>query len=337
MVTIKSEREIELMREAGKILAKVHEELGKVVRPGISTKEIDRICEEMIRSYGCIPSFLGYEGYPASVCISINDEVVHGIPNKHRYLNEGDIVSLDTGVIWKGYQSDAARTHMIGEVTPQARKLVEVTQQSFFEGIKFAKAGNHLNDISAAIQKYAESFGFGVVRDLVGHGIGSHLHEDPEIPNFARKRKGINKKINSLKERMKGKKRIIVTLLFFINIIMLTAAVIPHHHHPNGAICMKQDLPVEQQCPKHHHHPASDSCCSSECMTRFHSPIPSFHTDSGPDYVFIATLFTDGIIEHLLKPQERRVKNYYVYRDSLHGTNIPRTTSLRAPPYSVFA
>ena len=160
MVTIKSEREIELMREAGKILAKVHEELGKTVKPGISTKEIDRICEEMIRSYGCIPSFLGYEGYPASVCISINDEVVHGIPSKHRYLNEGDIVSLDTGVIWKGYQSDAARTHMIGEVTPQARKLVEVTQQSFFEGIKFAKAGNHLNDISAAIQKYAESFGF---------------------------------------------------------------------------------------------------------------------------------------------------------------------------------
>ena len=161
------------------------------VRPGISTKEIDRICEEMIRSYGCIPSFLGYEGYPASVCISINDEVVHGIPNKHRYLNEGDIVSLDTGVIWKGYQSDAARTHMIGEVTPQARKLVEVTQQSFFEGIKFAKAGNHLYDISAAIQKYAESFGFGVVRDLVGHGIGTDMHEEPEIPNFAQKRKGI--------------------------------------------------------------------------------------------------------------------------------------------------
>ena len=117
--------------------------------------------------------------------------MVHGIPNKHRYLNEGDIVSLDTGVIWKGYQSDAARTHMIGEVTPQARKLVEVTQQSFFEGIKFAKAGNHLYDISAAIQKYAESFGFGVVRDLVGHGIGTDMHEEPEIPNFAQKRKGI--------------------------------------------------------------------------------------------------------------------------------------------------
>lgn len=191
MVTIKSEREIELMREAGKILAEVHRELGRVVRPGISTKEINRICEEMIRSRGCIPSFLNYQGFPASVCISINEEVVHGLPDKNRYLEEGDIVSLDTGVIWHGYQSDAARTHMVGEVSSQARTLVEVTEQSFFEGIKFAKAGNHLNDISRAIQTYAEGFGFGVVRDLVGHGIGTEMHEAPEIPNFAQKRKGI--------------------------------------------------------------------------------------------------------------------------------------------------
>ena len=191
MVTIKSEREIELMREAGHILAKVHEELGRTLVPGMSTKEIDRMCEDMIRSHGCVPSFLNYQGFPASVCISINDEVVHGIPDKHRYLEEGDIVSLDTGVIWKGYQSDAARTHMIGEVSGEARKLVEVTQQSFFEGIKYAKAGNHLNDISKAIQEYAESFGFGVVRALVGHGIGTEMHEAPEIPNFAQRRKGI--------------------------------------------------------------------------------------------------------------------------------------------------
>ena len=191
MVTIKSEREIELMREAGRILAKVHEELGRTLVPGMSTKEIDRMCEDMIRSHGCVPSFLNYQGFPASVCISINDEVVHGIPDKHRYLEEGDIVSLDTGVIWKGYQSDAARTHMIGEVSGEARKLVEVTQQSFFEGIKYAKSGNHLNDISKAIQEYAESFGFGVVRDLVGHGIGTEMHEAPEIPNFAQRRKGI--------------------------------------------------------------------------------------------------------------------------------------------------
>lgn len=191
MVTIKSEREIELMREAGRILAQVHEELGKVLKPGMSTKEINRICEEMIRSRGCIPSFLNYNGFPASVCISINDEVVHGIPDKHRYLEEGDIVSLDTGVIWNGYQSDAARTHMIGKVSEQARKLVEVTEQSFFEGIKYAKAGNHLNDVSKAIQDYVESFGFGVVRELVGHGIGTEMHEAPEIPNFAQRRKGI--------------------------------------------------------------------------------------------------------------------------------------------------
>ena len=190
-VTIKSPREIELMREAGRILAKTHEELAKTLRPGMSTWDLDHMGEEIIRSYGCIPSFKNYNGYPASICVSVNDEVVHGIPHKEHFLDEGDIVSLDAGVIYKGYHSDAARTYGIGEIDDDAKKLIEVTRQSFFEGIKFAKAGNHLNDISAAIQKYAESFGFGVVRDLVGHGIGSHLHEDPEIPNFARKRKGI--------------------------------------------------------------------------------------------------------------------------------------------------
>ena len=190
-VTIKSPREIELMREAGRILAKTHEELAKNLRPGMSTWDIDHMGEEIIRSYGCIPSFKNYNGYPASICVSVNDEVVHGIPHKEHFLDEGDIVSLGAGVIYKGYHSDAARTYGIGEIDDDAKKLIEVTRQSFFEGIKFAKAGNHLNDISAAIQKYAESFGFGVVRDLVGHGIGSHLHEDPEIPNFARKRKGI--------------------------------------------------------------------------------------------------------------------------------------------------
>ena len=190
-VTIKSPREIELMREAGRILAKTHEELAKNLRPGMSTWDIDHMGEEIIRSYGCSPSFKNYNGYPASICVSVNDEVVHGIPHKEHFLDEGDIVSLDAGVIYKGYHSDAARTYGIGQIDDDAKKLIEVTRQSFFEGIKFAKAGNHLNDISAAIQKYAESFGFGVVRDLVGHGIGSHLHEDPEIPNFARKRKGI--------------------------------------------------------------------------------------------------------------------------------------------------
>lgn len=190
-VTIKSSKEIELMREAGRILAKTHEELEKFLRPGISTLDIDKKGEEIIRSYGCVPSFKNYNGYPASICVSVNDEVVHGIPCKERIIAEGDIVSLDAGVIYKGYHSDAARTHGIGEISKEARQLIEVTRQSFFEGIKYAKSGNHLNDISTAIQKYVEGFGYGVVRDLVGHGIGSHLHEDPEVPNFARKRKGV--------------------------------------------------------------------------------------------------------------------------------------------------
>lgn len=190
-VTIKSAREIELMRAAGEILARVHQNLGNELKPGMSTFEVDRLGEEMIRSYGCEPSFKNYQGYPASVCVSVNDEVVHGIPNKHHLLQEGDIVSLDIGVIYKGYHSDAARTHGIGEISQEAALLIERTRQSFFEGIKYAKAGNHLYEISGAIGDYAEGFGYGVVRDLVGHGIGTHLHEDPEIPNFRQLRRGI--------------------------------------------------------------------------------------------------------------------------------------------------
>jgi methionyl aminopeptidase len=176
-VTIKSAREIERMRVAGKILASVHEELGKALKPGMSTLDIDRLGEELIRSHGCVPSFKNYNGYPASICVSVNDEIVHGIPNSHRIIHEGDIVSLDAGVIYEGYHSDAARTHAVGVIDPKAQKLIDVTRESFFEGIRQAKAGNYLNDISSAIQAYAESFGYGVVRDLVGHGIGSHLHE----------------------------------------------------------------------------------------------------------------------------------------------------------------
>ena len=190
-ITIKSEREIELMAEAGKILERVHNELEKALRPGMSTKDIDTLGEEIIRSYGCIPSFLNYTGYPASICVSVNQEVVHGIPDKHRIIQEGDIVSLDAGVIYKGYHSDAARTHAVGEVSEEAKKLIQVTKESFFEGIKFAKAGNHLFDISGAIGRYAEERGYGVVRDLCGHGIGTALHEAPEIPNYEVGRKGV--------------------------------------------------------------------------------------------------------------------------------------------------
>ena len=190
-VTIKSPREIELMRKAGEILAQVHEELHAAVHPGMSTMDIDKLGERLIRSHGCIPSFKNYNGYPASICVSVNDEIVHGIPNKHRILKEGDIVSLDAGTIYKGYHSDAARTWAVGNVSPEAQKLMDVTKQSFFEGIKMAKAGNHLNDISKAIGAYAAKFNYGIVRDLVGHGIGTHLHEDPQIPNFRQKRRGI--------------------------------------------------------------------------------------------------------------------------------------------------
>ena len=190
-VTIKSAREIELMREAGRLLAEVHDELAAFVKPGISTKDIDKLGEKLIRERGCIPNFLNYNGYPASICVSVNDEVVHGIPNKHRILQDGDIVSLDAGLIYKGYHSDAARTHAVGTISKEAQQLIDVTRQSFFEGIKYAKAGNRLHDISNAIAAYAESFGYGVVRDLVGHGIGTELHEDPQIPNFKQLRRGM--------------------------------------------------------------------------------------------------------------------------------------------------
>lgn len=190
-VTIKSQREIELMRHAGKLLGQTLKQLEEAVRPGMSTWELNQIGEEIIRGYGCIPSFLNYNGYPASICISLNDEVVHGIPRKDFIIQEGDIVSMDAGLIYQGYHADAARTVGVGEITENARKLIEVTRQSFFEGIRQAKQGNHIYDISGAIGDYAESFGYGVVRDLVGHGIGKNLHEDPQIPNFRQRRRGL--------------------------------------------------------------------------------------------------------------------------------------------------
>lgn len=189
-ISVKSAREIDLMREAGRLLREVHDELGAFVRPGISTLDIDQYGERLIRERGCVPNFLNYNGYPASICVSVNDEVVHGIPHKDRILKEGDIVSLDAGLIYKGYHSDAARTYGVGVVSKEAQKLMDETKQSFFEGIKFAKEGNYLFDISNAIDAYISQFGYGIVRDLVGHGIGTVLHEDPQIPNFAQKRHG---------------------------------------------------------------------------------------------------------------------------------------------------
>ena len=190
-VTIKSKKEIELMREAGKMLEEVHNKLADFVKPGISTLEIDQFGEKAIRDLGCVPNFLNYNGYPASICVSVNDEVVHGIPSKDRILQDGDIVSLDAGLIYKGYHSDMARTFPVGQVSEEARLLMERTKGSFFAGIEMAKAGNHLYDISNAIDAYIKPFGYGIVRDLVGHGIGTSLHEDPQIPNFAQHRRGL--------------------------------------------------------------------------------------------------------------------------------------------------
>lgn len=193
-VSIKSEREIGLMRDSGKILAEVHAKLGEAIKPGMTTLDIDRLGEKLIRSYGCIPNFLNYNGFPASICVSVNDQVVHGIPTDDRILKEGDIVSLDAGLIYKGYHSDAARTHAVGKISEEAELLIERTKQSFFEGIKAAVEGGHLFDISNRIDSYISQFGYGIVRELVGHGIGTKLHEDPQIPNFAQRRKGLKLK-----------------------------------------------------------------------------------------------------------------------------------------------
>lgn len=189
-IVIKSQREIDYMREAGRILALTHEEIKKLIKPGISTYEIDKRGEEVIRSFGCIPSFLNYNGYPASICISVNDEVVHGIPSKERILKDGDIVSLDAGVIYKGYHSDSARTYGVGQIDEKSQDLIDVTKESFFQGLKMCRAGNHINDISRAIFEYTTQRGYSVVRDLVGHGVGAKLHEAPEIPNFITRKKG---------------------------------------------------------------------------------------------------------------------------------------------------
>jgi methionyl aminopeptidase len=175
-VTIKSASEIEKMRKSNRLLQEVLAGLRDMIRPGVSTLAINEEGERLIRSLGGVPNFLHYGGYPASVCTSVNEEVVHGIPKAGKILREGDIISLDLGLIYDGYHSDAARTFAVGEISDQARKLIEVTRQSFFEGMKYAKAGCHLHDISAAIGNYAESFGYGVVRDLAGHGIGTRMH-----------------------------------------------------------------------------------------------------------------------------------------------------------------
>ena len=189
MITLKSSREIDLMRQAGKITAAARALAGAMVAPGVTTREIDRAVARYIRSRGAVPSFLHYNGYPASVCISVNDEVIHGIPGS-RVLKEGDIVSVDVGAFKDGFHGDCAGTYPCGEVSEEARRLIEVTRQSFFEGIRYAREGCRLPDLSGAIQRYVEANGFSVVREFVGHGIGRKMHEDPEVPNYVEPKAG---------------------------------------------------------------------------------------------------------------------------------------------------
>ena len=191
MISIKSRSEIEKMRVACKITGDALKMLEKHIKPGISTAQLDKIAYDFIRSKGAVPNFLHYNGFPASICASLNDAVVHGIPDRHTILREGDIISIDMGAEKDGYNGDAARTYPVGKVSDDALDLIDVTKQSFFEGIRYATHGAKLGDVSAAIQEYVESHGYSVVRDLVGHGIGRKLHEDPSVPNFGHRGRGV--------------------------------------------------------------------------------------------------------------------------------------------------
>ena len=190
MIIIKSKQEIGLMREAGKVTGHILNELKEMIKPGISTMDIDRFVEKTVKEYGMRAAEKGYCGYPASVCTSVNEEVVHGIPSRKRILREGDIVSVDLVVEYKGYMADAARTYAVGEISPEANHLIETAEEAFWKGMEFARVGFRLSDISHAVQTAVEGEGFGVIRDFVGHGIGSSMHEDPQIPNYGKPGKG---------------------------------------------------------------------------------------------------------------------------------------------------
>ena len=190
MIVIKSKREIELMREPCKVTAELLRDLEDFIKPGVSTQDISDFVDKRITSHGMHPTFKGYGGFPAAACVSVNEEVIHGIPSKSRKLKEGDIVSVDVGATYKGYNSDAARTYPVGSISAEDQKLIDVTRQSFFEGIKYAMEGYRIHDIGHAVQEYVERFGMGVVRDYTGHGTGSKLHEDPMIPNYGKPKTG---------------------------------------------------------------------------------------------------------------------------------------------------
>ena len=193
MVSIKNPREIELLKIAGEITGSTHNYLKPYIKPGITTKQLDTLAEEYIRSRGATPSFNGYEGFPATICASINEEVVHGIPG-NRKLKEGDIITLDIGACFKGYHGDSAWTYAVGKISKEKQKLMDVTKESLFKGLEQIKPGKKLGDIGHAIQTYAESFGYGVVRELVGHGVGTSVHEEPDVPNYGKPNTGLTLK-----------------------------------------------------------------------------------------------------------------------------------------------
>ncbi len=189
MITLKSEREIELLRVAGNIVYETHQYLKKYIKPGITTLELDRLAEDFIRSKDATPSFKGYEGFPGSVCISVNHQVVHGIPGKLK-LKEGDIISIDIGACYKGYHGDSAWTYPVGKISSDKEYLLKHTEKALFEGLSAIKPGNRIGDISNKVEVYADSCGLGVVKELVGHGVGTSVHEDPDVPNFGEAGKG---------------------------------------------------------------------------------------------------------------------------------------------------
>ncbi len=190
MIILKTQREVELMKEAGRISAMALKLAGEAVRPGVSTWEIDRIAHDYILSQKAKPNFLHYNGFPAAACISVNEQVIHGIPSKRRILKEGDIISIDLGAIYEGYHGDNAATFAVGKISPEAQRLIDTTRQSLFEGIKMARVGGRVGDIGCAIQRYVEARGYSVVRQFVGHGVGASLHEAPEVPNFGTEGRG---------------------------------------------------------------------------------------------------------------------------------------------------
>jgi methionyl aminopeptidase len=243
MIIIKSNKEIEYMREAGKIVAYAHEVVRDAIKPGVTTKELDELAEKEIRKHGAIPAFKGLYGFPASICASINEEVVHGIPGL-KTLNDGDIISVDIGAIINGYNGDAAKTHPVGKVSDEALKLIEVTRQSFYEGLKYCRKGNRLSDISHAVQTYVESNGFSVVRDFVGHGIGQDMHEDPQIPNYGKPGKGprlVEGMVLAIEPMVNMGTYHVNTLLDNWTVVTLDGKMSAHYEH---SVAITKDEPI---------------------------------------------------------------------------------------------